>query len=118
MSMSAPRRQVNAKIAAATFACIFLVASGFFSPSILAGTSERVVVDRHSGLAISGFDPVAYFTEARPIIGRAEFEQEFAQATWRFRNEGNRSAFLQDPGTYMPRFGGYDPVALSRGVAT
>ena len=37
---------------------------------------------------------------------------------WRFRNLGNRAAFAEYPDIYMPRFGGYDPVALARGVAT
>ena len=37
-------------------------------------------------------------------------------AIWRFRNEGNRAAFAADPEVYMPRFGGYDPVAVARGA--
>jgi hypothetical protein len=36
---------------------------------------------------------------------------------WRFRNEGNKAAFMADPEVYMPRYGGYDPIALGRGVA-
>jgi hypothetical protein len=35
---------------------------------------------------------------------------------WRFCNEGNRGAFVRDPNVYAPRFGGYDPIALTRGV--
>jgi hypothetical protein len=37
---------------------------------------------------------------------------------WRFRNPGNLAAFVQNPATYMPRFGGYDPLGVARGVAT
>jgi hypothetical protein len=81
-----------------------------------AATTERVVVDRHSGLAINGFDPVAYFTDSRALPGKDEFESPFAGAVWRFRNEGNQAAFAADPDVYMPRFGGYDPVGLARGV--
>ena len=36
---------------------------------------------------------------------------------WRFRNEGNRAAFIANPEVYMPRFGGYDPVAVARGAS-
>lgn len=36
---------------------------------------------------------------------------------WRFRNAGNRAAFVAHPEVYMPRFGGYDPVAIARGVS-
>src|SRR6188474_1141151 len=41
-----------------------------------------------------------------------------AGAVWRFNNEGNRAAFAADPDVYMPRYGGYDPVGISRGHAT
>jgi YHS domain-containing protein len=82
-----------------------------------AATTERVVTDYHTGLAISGFDPVAYFTESRAISGRAELETRYAGAGWRFINEGNRAAFIADPEVYMPVFGGYDPVGVARGVA-
>jgi hypothetical protein len=39
-------------------------------------------------------------------------------AIWRFRNEGNRSAFAATPAVYTPRFGGHDPMAVARGAAT
>jgi hypothetical protein len=81
-----------------------------------ATTTEYVVVDRHTGLAINGFDPVAYFTDGAPGLGRAEFEYRWKGAVWRFRNEGNRSAFIADPDVYTPRFGGYDPIGVARGV--
>lgn len=83
-----------------------------------AATTERVVIDRHTGLALYGMDPVAYFTERKPTAGRENFELRHAGAVWRFENEGNRAAFAADPEVYTPRFGGYDPVGVSRGVAT
>ena len=75
------------------------------------------MVDRHTGLALYGVDPVAYFTDNRMIVGRAEFEHRHAGAIWRFHNEGNLAAFRADPDVYMPRFGGYDPVAVARGAS-
>ena len=62
-----------------------------------AATTERVVTNRHTGLAIDGFDPVAYFVDGAPSSGRADLEFRFAGATWRFRNEGNRAAFAAAP---------------------
>ncbi len=95
-----------------------MVAAGFDPRALVhAATTERIVVDRHTGLALFGFDPVAYFTDAQPLMGRVGLEYWFAGATWRFRNEGNQAAFTDHPGIYMPRFGGYDPMALARGVA-
>jgi len=82
-----------------------------------AATTERLVADRFTGLAISGVDPVGYFTDARPLAGRPEFEAAAAGAIWRFRNEGNRAVFLRSPDVYGPQFGGYDPIDIARGVA-
>jgi hypothetical protein len=78
----------------------------------------RVVTDWRTGLALHGMDPVAYFSDGRPLPGRADLELRFAGAVWRFRNEGNRAAFMANPEVYAPRFGGYDPMAVARGVAT
>ena len=81
-----------------------------------AATTERVIVNRYTGLAIEGFDPVAYFVDARPMIGREAFEASEAGAVWRFRNAGNRASFIAHPDIYGPQFGGYDPTDLARGV--
>jgi hypothetical protein len=86
--------------------------------SVQAATTELVVVNRHTGLAISGFDPVAYFTDGVARQGRADFELSLKGVIWRFANEGNRAAFEADPDIYTPQFGGYDPVAIARGVST
>ena len=55
-------------------AVIALLGCGFAHSGVdsaaQAATSERVVADRYTGLAIGGFDPVAFFTDARPVQGR------------------------------------------------
>ena len=81
-----------------------------------AQTTERVIVNRYTGLAIEGYDPVAYFVDARAELGRQDFEAAQAGAVWRFRNEGNRASFVANPEIYGPQFGGYDPIDLARGV--
>ena len=80
-------------------------------------TTERIVVNRYSGLAIEGFDPVAYFTDAQPIRGLPDFEASEAGAVWRFHNASNRDAFAANPEIYGPQFGGYDPIDVARGIA-
>jgi len=82
----------------------------------LASTTERVVTNRYSGLAIEGYDPLAYFIDARPRVGLPDFEVAAAGAVWRFTNEGNRDSFVAHPDIYGPQYGGYDPVDLARGV--
>ena len=81
-------------------------------------TSERIVVNRNTGLAIDGYDPVAYFTDGSAKPGRSELEINVSGAVWRFVNEGNRAAFEADPEIYTPQFGGYDPIAIARGAST
>ena len=89
--------------------------AGFPSPA-RAQTTERVIVNRYTGLAIEGYDPVAYFADASAELGRPDFEASEAGAVWRFRNEGNRASFVAHPEIYGPQFGGYDPIDLARGV--
>jgi hypothetical protein len=81
-----------------------------------AATTERLVVNRYSGLAIEGYDPVAYFTDERAVRGLPDFEAAEAGAVWRFRNDSNRASFVAHPEIYGPQFGGYDPIDLARGV--
>jgi hypothetical protein len=118
--MTAPRRQRKLRSLglAAAFMTAGVAIGGLVQPAtIRAATTEYLVVDRNSGLAISGFDPVAYFIDRVASLGKGDFEASFAGAVWRFRNEGNRGAFMADPDIYMPRFGGYDPIGVARGVA-
>jgi hypothetical protein len=76
-----------------------------------------IVTDPQTGIAIGAFDPVAYFTEAKPQLGSVDTELTLSGTTWCFRNEGNRAAFADQPDVYTPQFGGYDPVAIARGTS-
>jgi hypothetical protein len=104
----------------ASIGLVLAALAGFWAvarlPVATAATTERVVVNRFTGLAIEGFDPVAYFTDNQAILGLPDYEAAEAGAVWRFRNEGNRASFVAHPEIYGPQFGGYDPVDLGRGV--
>jgi YHS domain-containing protein len=93
---------------AATFAAFVIPASAL---------TGRIVADWHSGLAIAGYDPVAYFTDGKPVAGSPELELHYGGVVWRFCNAGNRAAFAERPDVYMPQYGGYDPVGVARGLA-
>jgi hypothetical protein len=100
----------------AAFACLLLaVPAG--SPASRAATTETIVTDWHTGLAIGGYDPVAFYTDGKPVLGSPDFELLHGGAIWRFRNIGNREAFAARPDVYMPQFGGYDPIGVARGIA-
>jgi hypothetical protein len=119
-TMTTPRRQRKLRLVGLGTGLLAAAAAigGLAAPAaIRAATTELIVVDRNSGIAIGGFDPVAYFIDGVAMPGKGDFEASFAGAVWRFRNEGNRGAFLADPDTYLPRFGGYDPTGVARGAA-
>jgi YHS domain-containing protein len=59
------------------------------------------------GLALKGYDPVAYFADGRPVEGRGEFEADWRGAKWRFASAEHRAAFLREPDKYAPQYGGY-----------
>lgn len=67
-----------------------------------------------SGVAIKGYDPVAYFTEGRAVKGRSEFQYEWLGAKWHFANVANRDAFAKNSLKYAPQFGGYCAWAVSQ----
>ncbi len=67
------------------------------------------------GGAIRGYDPVAYFTEKKPVEGKKTFSHKWKGATWYFKSEKNRDLFRMDPEKYAPQYGGYCAYAVSQG---
>ena len=108
--MTAARQQRKARLALGVF-----LGFAVFCASIARAADDPIVVNPNTGLAISGFDPVAYFTDRKPAFGRPDLELRVEGVVWRFRNEGDRAAFADHPEVYTPRFGGYDPVAVANG---
>ena len=73
-------------------------------------------VNASSGLALKGYDPVAYFEAAKPTAGDSQFSYEWSGATWQFSSAANRDLFAQSPEAYMPQFGGFCSFAVGKGV--
>lgn len=67
------------------------------------------------GLAIQGYDAVAYFDGNGPVEGSADFTHDWMGSTWRFASASNRDAFAADPQAWAPQYGGYCAYAVSRG---
>jgi len=59
------------------------------------------------GVAIRGYDPVAYFTDGKPVKGSPDFKADYKGSTFHFRSQANRDAFAADPGKYATQYGGY-----------
>lgn len=66
-------------------------------------------------LAISGYDPVAYFTDGKPVAGKSEHEFVWHSARWRFASAEHRDMFAGDPERYAPQYDGYCAMGV-RGV--
>ena len=64
---------------------------------------------------LAGHDPVAYFTENRPVPGKAEFTAVYDGAIYRFSTAANRDAFKAEPARYAPAYGGYCALGTSFG---
>ncbi|EDP66904.1 YHS domain protein [alpha proteobacterium BAL199] len=68
-----------------------------------------------SSLAVNGYDPVAYFTEGKPVEGSSNFKSSYQGATWYFASAANKAAFDAEPAKYAPQYGGYCAWAVSQG---
>jgi YHS domain-containing protein len=67
------------------------------------------------GAAIDGYDPVAYFTENKPVKGSSAFTAMHEGSTFRFASAANRDAFVSDPKKYAPQYGGFCAYAVAHG---
>ncbi len=67
-------------------------------------------------LVMKGFDPVAYFTQGKPVVGSARFSHDWDGGRYQFASAGNRDLFAGDPDRYAPRYSGYCTGSMSRGV--
>ncbi|BCN26579.1 hypothetical protein VYA_37710 [Vibrio alfacsensis] len=67
------------------------------------------------GKAIRGYDPVAYFTQSKPVKGDSDFTYRWNDAKWYFSSVENRDAFEKNPEKFAPQYGGYCAWAVSKG---
>ena len=115
------------KAASRRWSTVAATCAALFSPSLLAsplpdglpdlpGLSELMQRDRRSGLALRGFDPVAYRSEGRATPGLSEYELISGGIVWRFASAANLAAFRDAPAIYAPAFGGFDPVGIATGA--
>ena len=65
-----------------------------------------------SGLAIDGYDPVAYFTEGKAVEGKKDITLDYQGITYRFATTADREAFKAAPGKYEPQYGGWCAYAM------
>jgi hypothetical protein len=88
----------------------------FFSmPLTSYAEAKSEIYKNWRGLAIKGYDPVAFFKDGKPVEGSGKYEFEWKEARWRFASAEHRNLFKANPEIYTPRYGGYCAWAVSQG---
>ena len=93
------------------FALAFFI---LFAAAASAQTATKTVYATQAG-AIKGYDPVAYFTQNKPVKGKADITFDWQGATWHFATTENRTLFEQNPGKYAPQYGGWCAYGWAQG---
>ncbi len=87
------------------FFCLFM--AGIAVALTFCSSSAMSVNVNSDGVAVKGYDPVAYFTIGKPVKGNKKFEYEWKKAKWQFSSKEHRKLFMGAPEKYAPQFGGY-----------
>ena len=95
---------------------LFLLLAGAVIAPATASAAPLVNVDS-GGLAIQGYDPVAYFTDNKAVKGSASFKSTYQGATYEFSSAQHKALFDGNPAKYAPQYGGFCTYGVSKGDA-
>jgi len=93
---------------------LMLLLWGF--PALPQATKSLLNLDKN-GVAIQGYDPVAFFTQNKPVMGNTQFRSTYKGATYFFASADDKAAFDSNPAKYEPQFGGFCAYGVSIGKA-
>ena len=91
---------------------LILLVVGLALP-VFAQTKNLLNLDK-TGVAIQGYDPVAFFTDKKPVKGDPKFVAKHGGAIYQFASKEHKDLFKADPAKYEPEFGGYCAYGVSR----
>ena len=86
------------------------------TPGKVSQTRPVDELNLEKGVALKGYDPVAYYADGAPAVGDPGITYQWQGATYLFSTDEHREAFKADPAHYAPQFGGYCAFAVSRGT--
>lgn len=105
-------RIILTSLAAAGLA--FGTAAFVTAPAVAVAQSSPLAVNTDAaGLALHGYDAVAYFNAGRPTVGDARFSTTFEGARYQFASAANLEAFRANPVAYAPVFGGFCAMGVA-----
>jgi len=97
---------------------LLVFGGGLFGGSASVHADELINTGYFGGIAIKGYDPVAYFTKSRAMKGSEKFAHTWLGAPWHFANARHRDLFAAEPIKYAPQFGGYCADGVAYGQST
>jgi hypothetical protein len=89
------------------------VGIAFFTGARLVSAPLAAAAPAETRLAIRGYDPVAYFTDGKPVEGKPEYQTVWHRATWHFASAAHRDLFISNPNHYAPQYDGYCAMGVS-----
>jgi YHS domain-containing protein len=90
------------------------VLAGVVTVILLVFGAATQAAEQH--LALKGYDPVAYFTEKRPMTGSPEYRHEWDGATYRFASAKHLEMFKADPDRYLPQYNNWCAASVAKGL--
>jgi YHS domain-containing protein len=94
--------------------CAALVLAALIAPGVRAETARDV--NQIDGIALHGFDPVAYFTQNKAVKGEAQLTAVYHGVTYEFASKEDQAMFEANPEKYVPQYGGFCAFAVSKGA--
>ena len=94
------------------FAAALMATSALAAPPV--NTLGGGFFSSNGDTAILGYDPVAYFTEGRPVQGTDDFVHQWMGAKWKFASQEHLDRFKQDPARFAPQYGGYCAYGVAK----
>src|SRR5260370_5854411 len=82
----------------------------------LSAAASAAAINQTEGVALKGYDPVAYFTQNKAGQGSDQFTTQYQGATYKFESAANRDAFVANPTKYAPQYGGYCAWGVAHGA--
>lgn len=106
---------MNSKLVSTSAAALFAVAATWAGSAF---ADDTVNTGYFGGVAIMGYDTVAYFTEGKAVKGSEEFSYEWLGTPWHFASKKHQEMFMSEPTKYAPQYGGYcaGEVAMNESV--
>jgi YHS domain-containing protein len=93
---------------------ISLILAGVIGVLILGSSAVAKAGDDR--LALKGYDPVAYFTEKRPIVGNSQYQHEWDGAVHRFASAKHLELFKAEPDRYLPQYNNWCTASVAKGA--